>query len=43
MNKTFIVLVLATIAGVTSGYSEELFRAIVVIGIVWIYYYMPKE
>jgi hypothetical protein len=43
MSKTFIVLVLATIAGVTAGYSESLFRAIVVIGIVWIYYYMPKE
>jgi hypothetical protein len=43
MSKTFIVLVLATIAGVTSGYSEELYRSIVVIGIVWIYYYMPKE
>jgi hypothetical protein len=43
MNKTFTVLALATIAGVTAGYSEELYRAIVVIGIVWIYYYMPKE
>jgi hypothetical protein len=43
MIKTFIVLVLATIAGVIAGYSEELFRAIVAAGVIWIYYYMPKE
>lgn len=38
MSNTFIVFVLAAIAGVTAGYSEELFRAIVATGIVWIYY-----
>jgi hypothetical protein len=43
MNKTFIVLVLATIAGVTAGYSESLFRAIVAAGVIWIYYDMPRR
>lgn len=38
MNSTFIVFVLAAIAGVAAGYSEELFRAIVATGVVWIYY-----
>jgi len=38
MNETFIVFALATIAGVAAGYSEELFRAIDVVGVVWIYY-----
>ena len=42
MDKTFTVFALATIAGVAAGYSEDLFRAIVATGVVWIYYYMPK-
>jgi hypothetical protein len=42
MNEELFVLVLATIAGVAAGYSEELFRAIVATGIVWIYYEVVK-
>ena len=38
MIKELFVLILASIAGVAAGYSEELFRAIVASGIVWIYY-----
>jgi hypothetical protein len=43
MSKPFIVLLLATIAGVTAGYSEELYRAIVAAGVIWIYYDMPRR
>ena len=38
MSNTFFVFVLASIAGVAAGYSEDLFRAIVATGVVWIYY-----
>jgi hypothetical protein len=42
MSNTFIVFALATIAGVAAGYSEDVFRAIVATGIVWIYYEVVK-
>jgi hypothetical protein len=38
MIKELFVLALATIAGVISAYSDELFRAIIAAGIVMIYY-----
>ena len=38
MSNTFFVFALATIAGVAAGYSEDLFRAIVATGVVWIYH-----
>lgn len=38
MIKELFVLALAIIAGNLAGYSEELFRAIIAVGIVMIYY-----
>jgi hypothetical protein len=43
MIKTIFVLAMAIIAGVTAGYSEEMFRAIIATGIVWIHYDMPRR
>lgn len=43
MIKELFVLALATIAGVIAAYSEELFRAIITVGIFLLYVDMPRE
>jgi hypothetical protein len=43
MIKELFVLALATIAGVLSAYSDQLFRAILIAGIFLIYVEMPRE
>lgn len=43
MIRTFNILAIAIIAGVTAGYSEEMFRAIIAAGVVWIHYDIPRR